>query len=54
MAHMSGSLTPEISNLRSDYFAPLAVAEIAPSGFSELAIFDARFYIGERCVDEPG
>ena len=25
-----------------------------PRRFSELAVFDARFYIGVRCVDEPG
>ena len=25
-----------------------------PRRFSELAVFDARFYLGVRCVDEPG
>jgi hypothetical protein len=25
-----------------------------PRRFSKLAVFDARFYIGVRCVDEPG
>jgi hypothetical protein len=24
-----------------------------PRGFSELAVFDARFYIRVRCIDEP-
>jgi hypothetical protein len=25
-----------------------------PGRFSELAVFDTRFYIGVRCFDEPG